>query len=127
MVQARFQDVAVVGMSCRVAGGIQSPEQLWQALLGQKVASTEMPPKRWAPYHNRDPRNSKVMSQVPNRGYYIEDIEGFDCKFFGISPKEAEQMDPQQRVSLEVAWEALEDAGISAKTLGGSDTAVFGA
>lgn len=125
MIQARFQDVAVVGMGCRVAGGIESPEQLWQALLGQKVASTEMPPKRWAPYHNRDPRNPKVMSQVPNRGYYVENIEEFDCQFFGISPKEAEQMDPQQRVSLEVAWEALEDAGISAKTLGGSDTAVF--
>lgn len=125
VMQARFQDVAVVGMGCRVADGIQSPEQLWQALLGQKVASTEMPPKRWAPYHNRDSRNPKVMSQVPNRGYYVEDIEGFDCQFFGISPKEAEQMDPQQRVSLEVAWEALEDAGISAKTLGGSDTAVF--
>lgn len=112
-------------MACRVAGGIQNPEQLWQALIDQKVASGEIPPMRWAPYHNRDPRNPKVMSQTPTRGYYVENIEEFDCQFFGISPKEAEQMDPQQRISLEVAWEALEDAGISAKSLGGSDTAVF--
>ncbi|KAF3480835.1 6-methylsalicylic acid synthase [Arthroderma uncinatum] len=121
----RLQDVAVVGMACRVPGGIQNPEQLWQALLDQVVASGEIPASRWAPYHKRDTRNPKVLSQTTSCGYFVENIEDFDYQFFGVSPKEAEQMDPQQRISLEVAWEALEDAGIPTKSLSGSDTAVF--
>ncbi|KAK2861150.1 6-methylsalicylic acid synthase, partial [Arthroderma sp. PD_2] len=119
----RSQDVAVVGMACRVPGGIQNPEQLWQALLDQVVACGEIPASRWAPYHKRDTRNPKVLSRTTSRGYFVENIEAFDYQFFGISPKEVEQMDPQQRISLEVAWEALEDAGIPTKSLSGSDTA----
>jgi 6-methylsalicylic acid synthase len=59
------------------------------------------------------------------RGYFLDNLEAFDAAFFGISPKEAEQMDPQQRVTLEVTWEALENAGIPPQSLSGSDTAVF--
>ncbi|KAJ5104358.1 hypothetical protein NUU61_001705 [Penicillium alfredii] len=118
-------DVAVVGMACRTAGGNNNPEQLWQSLLDQKDASGEVPPMRWEPYHRRDPRNPKILSQTTSRGYFVDNIEAFDGQFFGISPKEAEQMDPQQRLSLEVTWEALENAGIPAKDLSGSDTAVF--
>lgn len=62
---------------------------------------------RWEPYHRRDPCNSKVLSQTSSRGYFIDNIQDFDGQFFGISPKEAEQMDSQQRMSLEVTWEAL--------------------
>ncbi|KAJ5375156.1 Acyl transferase/acyl hydrolase/lysophospholipase [Penicillium concentricum] len=118
-------DVAVVGMACRVAGGNHNPELLWQSLLSQKSAVSEIPPMRWEPYYRRDPRNEKFLKQTTSRGYFLDHLEDFDCQFFGISPKEAEQMDPQQRVSLEVASEALEDAGIPAKSLSGSDTAVF--
>ncbi|KAI9928670.1 hypothetical protein ASPWEDRAFT_36436 [Aspergillus wentii DTO 134E9] len=119
------KDVAVVGMSCRVAGGNNNPEQLWQSLLNQKDASGEIPAMRWEPYLRRDPRNAKILKETTSRGYFLDRLEDFDGQFFGISPKEAEQMDPQQRLSLEVTWEALENAGIVAKNLSGSDTAVF--
>ncbi|KAI9166303.1 6-methylsalicylic acid synthase [Paramyrothecium foliicola] len=122
---SQLNDVAVVGMACRVAGGIHTPEQLWSAILEQRDTSSEIPSWRWEPYRNRDPRNVKALKKTTNRGYFLQNIENFDPAFFGISPKEAEQMDPQQRLSLEVTWEALENAGINPKSLSGSDTAVF--
>ncbi|EKG18983.1 Beta-ketoacyl synthase [Macrophomina phaseolina MS6] len=112
-------------MACRVAGGNHSPEQLWESILAQRDASTEIPSWRWEPYQRRDSRNAKELKKTTNRGYFLDALENFDPAFFGISPKEAEQMDPQQRLSLEVAWEALENAGIDPKSLSGSDTAVF--
>ncbi|KAF6823072.1 type I polyketide synthase [Colletotrichum plurivorum] len=118
-------DVAVVGMACRLAGGIHSPEQLWEAIMAQRDASSEIPSWRWDSYRRRDPRNEKTLGKTTKRGYFLEAIDHFDPVFFGISPKEAQQMDPQQRLSLEVAWEALEDAGIDPESLSGSDTAVF--
>ena len=108
-----------------MAGGICSPEALWQCLLEKRDTSGEIPATRWAPYHGRGSQNARVLEQITKRGYFVEDIENFDCNFFGISPKEAEQMDPQQRVSLEVVWEALEDAGIPAESLRGTNAAVF--
>ena len=112
-------------MACRVAGGNDSPEKLWQSIIEQKDASGEIPAMRWEPYRRRDARNAKVLDQTTSRGYFLEHLEDFDASFFGISPKEAEQMDPQQRLSLEVTWEALERAGIPPQNLSGSDTSVF--
>ncbi|KAI4704831.1 Type I Iterative PKS [Alternaria sp. Ai002NY15] len=112
-------------MACRVAGGNHSPEQLWESILTKRDASSEIPAMRWEPYRHRDVRNIKALDEATSRGYYLDALEDFDPSFFGISPKEAEQMDPQQRISLEVAWEALESAGIDPKKLSGSDTAVF--
>ncbi|KAI3317345.1 6-methylsalicylic acid synthase [Xylariaceae sp. AK1471] len=99
-------------MSCRTAGGVDSLEKLWQLLLNKKDASGEVPQHRWEPWLRRDPRNKKQLEQTISRGYFIEDLENFDASFFGISPKEAEQMDPHQRLGLELA-------------LSGSDTAVY--
>ncbi|KAI0864625.1 6-methylsalicylic acid synthase [Xylaria cubensis] len=118
-------DVAIIGMSCRTAGGVDSPEKLWQLLLSKKDASGEVPRHRWEPWIRRDSRNKKQLEQTIFKGYFIEDLENFDASFFGISPKEAEQMDPHQRLGLELAWEALENAGIGPKSLSGSDTAVY--
>ncbi|KAI8635536.1 6-methylsalicylic acid synthase [Xylariaceae sp. FL1651] len=112
-------------MSCRTAGGVDSPEKLWQLLLSKKDVSGEVPQHRWEPWLRRDTRNKKQLEQTVSRGYFIEDLENFDASFFGISPKEAEQMDPHQRLGLELAWEALENAGIDPKSLSGSDTAVY--
>ncbi|TVY19808.1 6-methylsalicylic acid synthase [Lachnellula arida] len=120
-----FNDVAVIGMACRVAGGNHSPEQLWESILAKRDASSEIPSHRWEPYRHRDVRNIKELENTTSRGYFLDALEDFDPSFFGISPKEAEQMDPQQRLSLEVAWEALEHAGIDPKKLSRSDTAVF--
>ncbi|MCJ1266045.1 hypothetical protein MMC22_005927 [Lobaria immixta] len=118
-------DVAVVGMACRVAGGNDSPGKLWEFLMNKGDASGEIPAMRWEPYRHRDPRDAKELDKITSRGYFVENLEDFDCTFFGISPKEAEMMDPQQRLSLEVCWEALENAGIPPQSLAGSNTAVY--
>ena len=124
--QTRLEgDVAIVGLAVRTAGGNNSPEKLWQFLLDKKNASGQVPHKRWEPWLRRDVRNAKEIEKTLDRGYFIEDLENFDAAFFGISPKEAEQMDPHQRLGLELSWEALEHAGIDPKTLAGSNTAVF--
>jgi 6-methylsalicylic acid synthase len=118
-------DVAVIGMACRLPGDNNNPEQLWDSLLSRKDASGDIPSMRWEPYLSRGARNKKELGKITSKGYFLSRLEDFDCSFFGISPKEAEQMDPQQRISLEVAWEALEDAGIPPGQLSGSDTCVF--
>lgn len=115
----------MVGMSCRVAGDVTNPQQLWDALLSQKDGAGEVPASRWKPYYTRNPRNKAILDKAVKLGYFVKNIDDFDSQFFGISPKEAEQMDPQQRISLEVAFEALQDAGIPAKSLKGTDTSVF--
>lgn len=112
-------------MSCRTAGGNNTPEKLWKFLMEKKNASGEVPRKRWEPWLRRDPRNAKIIEKTTSKGYFINDLENFDAAFFGISPKEAELMDPHQRLALELAWESLEHAGIDPKKLAGSDTAVF--
>ncbi|KAJ4490129.1 acyl transferase domain-containing protein [Lentinula aciculospora] len=123
--QRQYEDVAIVGMSCRTAGGNDTPEKLWQFLLNKKDASGEVPQWRWEPWLRRDVRNAKEVEKTISTGYFIQDLENFDASFFGISPKEAEQMDPHQRLALELSWEALENAGVDPKSLAGSDTAVF--
>lgn len=98
--------VAIVGMSCRTAGGNDTPEKLWQFLLEKKHASGEVPQKRWEPWLRRDPRNAKIIQSTTTKGYFIENLENFDAGFFGIPPVEAEGMDPHQRLGLELSWEA---------------------
>ncbi|KAF2766297.1 6-methylsalicylic acid synthase [Teratosphaeria nubilosa] len=112
-------------MACRTAGKVDSPEKLWQFLLDGKGAPGKVPSGRWEPWRRRDARNAKELVKTLDKGYFIEELENFDAPFFGISPKEAEQMDPHQRLALELSWEALEDAGIDPRSLAGSDTAVF--
>ncbi|KAH6622051.1 polyketide synthase [Boeremia exigua] len=119
------EDVAIVGMSCRTAGGNDTPEKLWDFLLQKKTASGEIPSQRWEPWRQRDHRNGKILDNLIRKGYFLDNLEDFDPAFFGISPKEAELMDPHQRLGLELAWEALENAGIDPKKLSGSDTAVY--
>lgn len=123
--QQHANDVAIVGMSCRTAGGNDTPDKLWKFLMDKKHASGEVPRQRWEPWLRRDTRNAQVMANTTSKGYFIENLENFDAAFFGISPKEAELMDPHQRLALELSWEALESAGIEPKRLSGSDTAVF--
>ncbi|KAM0706894.1 hypothetical protein Q7P35_006224 [Cladosporium inversicolor] len=118
-------DVAVIGMACRLPGDNNNPETLWESLMNRKDASGDVPKMRWEPYLSRGAGNKKQLDSITSRGYFLSNLEDFDCSFFGVSPKEAEQMDPQQRISLEVAWEALEDAGIPPGQLSGSDTCVF--
>lgn len=118
-------DIAIIGMGCRVPGGNNSPSQLWAYLLNKGDASGDMPEMRWEPYNSRHPRNAEILAQTTKKGYFLDRIEDFDASFFAVSPREAEQMDPQQRIALEVAWEALEDAGIPPQSLSGTDTSVY--
>ncbi|SPB48697.1 unnamed protein product [Aspergillus niger] len=118
-------DVAIIGMACRTPGDVRSPDSLWQYLLKKGDASGSLPDWRWEPYRQRHPRNAALLAQTTAKGYFLDDIDHFDAAFFSISPREAEQMDPQQRLALEVAWEALENAGISPPQLAGSNTSVY--
>ena len=120
-----MNDVAIIGYSCRVPGGNNSPSQLWTFLLEKGDASGAMPSRRWEPYKTRQPGNADILSHTTSNGYFLDNLEDFDASFFGISPREAEQIDPQQRITLETVWEALEHSGIPPQSLSGSDTAVF--
>ncbi len=119
------EPVAVIGLGCRVAGNVATPSDFWNFLLEGRSNVTEVPEERWEPYLRRDPRNAAVLREITRLGTFLDDLPGFDAEFFGVSPREAEVMDPQQRLALELSWEALEHAGVSPKTLAGSDTAVL--
>ncbi|MEU6115267.1 type I polyketide synthase [Streptomyces sp. NPDC047117] len=116
--------IAVIGLDCRFAAGIDSPESLWAFLNERRDAVRDIPPDRWSSYM-RNGSDAAVVRNTTARGAYLDDIAGFDAEFFGISPREAQLMDPQQRLCLEVAWEALERSGLPPHTLAGSDTGVF--
>ncbi|WP_137144633.1 type I polyketide synthase [Mycolicibacterium sp. CR10] len=117
--------IAIVGIGCRLAGDITTTDDFWSFLLAGGSAVREVPAERWEPYLHRDPRNAAVLRETTRWGTFLDDLPGFDAEFFGVSPREAELMDPQQRLALEVSWEALEHAGISPRSLAGTDTAVL--
>ncbi|MEN9866274.1 MAG: MxaD, partial [Pseudomonadota bacterium] len=117
--------VAVIGMSCRLPGKSNSPGQFWDFLMNEGDGIVDVPADRWdaQAYFDADPAVPNKM--YVKRGGFIEQIDQFDPQFFGISPKEAPHIDPQHRWLLELAYEAMENAGLKAGELKGSDTAVF--
>uniref|UniRef100_UPI0031D74B85 polyketide synthase n=1 Tax=Mycobacterium sp. TaxID=1785 RepID=UPI0031D74B85 len=117
--------VAVVGMACRLPGGIDSPDRLWEALLRGEDLVTEVPPDRWDADEFYDPEPGLPGRTVCKWGAFLENVADFDHEFFGIGEKEATAMDPQHRLLLETAWEALEHAGLAPETLSGVQTGVF--
>jgi 6-methylsalicylic acid synthase len=119
------EPIAVIGLACRFANGIDSPEKFWNFIMAEKEAIGEIPPERWDPYIKVSPEYAGRVRGATRSGAFMNDIAGFDAEFFGISPREAQLMDPQQRVVLEVSWEALEHAGIPPRDLAATDTGVF--
>lgn len=117
--------VAIVGIGCRFPGGVSGPDSFWRLLLDSVDAIAEIPPDRMDAAAYYDPRPASPGKMNTRWGGFLENIDRFDAAFFGISPREAERMDPQQRLLMEVAWEALEDAGQPADRLVGSLTGVF--
>ncbi|MFB1299545.1 type I polyketide synthase [Mycobacterium sp. pW049] len=122
---SKHEPLAIVGIGCRLPGDVYSAEDLWDLLCDATDATREVPETRWHAARFHDPKGSKVGKIVTCRGGFLAEIDQFDPQFFGISPREAHSLDPQQRVLLQTTWEALEDAGIPADRLAGSDVGVF--
>lgn len=119
--ESQHEPIAVVGMGCRFPGRANSPEEFWRLLRDGTDAVTPEPADRLDALHRVDTPADAAL----RNGAFIGGVDAFDARFFGISPAEAAQMDPQQRLFLEVAWEALEDAGQTRQSVRGRDVGVF--
>ena len=121
------EPIAVVGMGCRLPGGVDTPDEFWRLLQDGRSGIVRVPEDRWDAdaFYSED---YTVPGTICTReGGFITSWQPdeFDAEFFGISPREAAAMDPQQRLVLEVAWEALENAGIPPHTIHGTQTSAF--
>ncbi len=122
---ARREPIAIVGMGLRLPGGVRDIDSFERLLWSGQDGIVPIPEVRWriADFYSDDPDAAGCMTT--RHGGFIEDVDLFDADFFGIAPEEARHMDPQQRLVLEVAWEALEHAGIASTDLRGSRTGVY--
>ncbi|WP_283608966.1 beta-ketoacyl synthase N-terminal-like domain-containing protein, partial [Mycolicibacterium poriferae] len=125
--KAETEPIAVVGIGCRLPGGVDNSDDFWKLLCDGESGVIRVPADRWDADEFYSPDHS-VPGTICNReGGFLTSWQPdeFDAEFFAIAPREAAAMDPQQRLLLEVSWEALEDAGINPRTLRGSATGVF--
>src|SRR5580698_8989503 len=116
--------VAVIGMACRLPGGINSPDLLWEALLRGDDLVTEIPAVHWDVDYYYDPEPGVPGRSICKWGSFLDSVGDFDPDFFGITEKEATAMDPQHRLLMETAWEAMEHAGLTKHTIA-AETGVF--
>src|ERR1700757_4621665 len=117
--------IAIIGIGCRFPGGINHPDALWKLLVEGREAVSDVPPDRWNVERFYDAEQGIIGKSIARRGGFIDGIDQFDPQFFGISPREAPYVDPQHRLLLETAWEAIEDAGVVLDFEKGTDLGVF--
>lgn len=120
-----MEPIAIIGIGCRFPGGANNPESFWKLLEKGTDATQDVPKDRWDIQAFYDPDKSIPGKAYTFHGGFLEKTDEFDAHFFGISPREAAYLDPQQRVLLEIVWEALEDAGIAPEKIAGSNTGVY--
>jgi acyl transferase domain-containing protein len=119
-------DIAVIGVGCRFPGDINSLAELWQTLLLERSVISDLPPQgRFAAAESPQDDEAPPGGSYPLAGGFLSDIDSFDADYFGVTPEEAAAADPRQRLVLEVAVEAIDDAGMDPAALAGTDTAVF--
>lgn len=121
------EPIAVIGMGCRFPGGVNNPEQFWDLLCAGRSGIVRVPAQRWDAdaYYCDDHTVPGTICSTEGGFLTSWQPDEFDAEFFSISPREAAAMDPQQRLLIEVAWEALEDAGVPQHTIRGTQTSVF--
>ncbi|MDZ7932976.1 MAG: polyketide synthase Pks13 [Rhodococcus sp. (in: high G+C Gram-positive bacteria)] len=117
-------DVAIVGLSSRFPGTGQTPEEMWSLLIEGRDGITDLPEGRWQEFTS-DPVIAAAVAATVTKGGYLDDVKTFDAEFFAMSPNEVVNVDPQQRLALELTWEALEHAHIPASSIKGSQVGVF--
>ena len=121
----RADPIAIVGMACRTPGGVEDSKALWDLLATGTTTARDVPADRFNAGMWYDPDPAVPGKSVTSKGSFLNRIDLFDADYFGILAREADQMDPQQRLALEAAIEAIDDAGIPHAALRGSRSAVF--
>ena len=107
--RGRREPIAIIGIGCRFPGSASSPAAFWRLLESGTDAISEVPANRWPVADANDPDAQAAGISTTRWGGFLQDVDQFDPYFFGIAPREAATMDPQQRILMEVAWEALEE------------------
>ena len=119
------EPIAIIGLGCRFPGDVNGPDEMWDFMTARRSAVTTVPDDRWQAFDDGSPQTRHALAGTTRWGSFLSDYAGFDAEFFGITPREADYIDPQQRLMLEVTVEALEHAGIPAESLQRSQTGVF--
>ena len=117
--------IAVIGLGCRLPGGVHGPDAFWRFLAEGRSAVGQVPDERWQVFDDGSAEVGAALARTTRWGSFLDDVAAFDAEFFDISPGEADRIDPQQRLLLEVAVEALDHAGIPPESLRRTQTGVF--